>query len=44
MYILLVEDESSISSFIKRGLEENGMRVDQAFDGDIALKLASRNM
>lgn len=40
MKILLIEDEPSVSSFIKRGLEENGYSVQQAFDGDTGLKLA----
>lgn len=33
MKILLAEDEPAISGFIKRGLEEEGYRVTQAFDG-----------
>jgi DNA-binding response OmpR family regulator len=40
MKILLIEDEPSVSSFIKRGLEENGYTVEQAFDGDMGLSLA----
>lgn len=40
MKILLIEDEPSVSSFIKRGLEENGYTVQQAFDGDTGLRLA----
>jgi len=40
MKILLIEDEPSVSSFIKRGLEENGYSVQQAFDGITGLKLA----
>jgi len=40
MKILLIEDELSVSSFIKRGLEEQGNAVLQAFDGDTGLKLA----
>lgn len=40
MKILLVEDEASVSSFIKRGLEEQGHKVIQAFDGSMGLKLA----
>ncbi|MEM7371620.1 MAG: response regulator transcription factor [Bacteroidota bacterium] len=43
MNVLLIEDEASISGFIKKGLEENGYEVMQAFDGDIGLHLASRN-
>ncbi|HHG86356.1 MAG TPA: response regulator transcription factor, partial [Bacteroidetes bacterium] len=40
MKILLIEDEPSVSSFIKRGLEEQGNVVMQAFDGVTGLKLA----
>ncbi|MBL4592503.1 MAG: response regulator transcription factor [Flavobacteriales bacterium] len=40
MKILLIEDELSVSSFIKRGLEEQGNNVVQAFDGITGLKLA----
>ena len=40
MKILLIEDELSVSSFIKRGLEEQGNSVVQAFDGTTGLKLA----
>jgi len=43
MKILLIEDEPSVSSFIKRGLEENGYTVQQAFDGDTGLKLAKQD-
>lgn len=43
MNILLIEDEQSVSSFIKRGLEEQGNVVVQAFDGIIGLKLASQD-
>ena len=39
MKILLIEDEPSVSSFIKRGLEEQGNNVVQAFDGTTGLKL-----
>ena len=39
MKILVVEDEPSISNFIKKGLEENGFEVTQAFDGEMGLKL-----
>ncbi len=40
MKVLLIEDELSVSSFIKRGLEEQGNSVVQAFDGTTGLKLA----
>lgn len=43
MKILLVEDEVKVSSFIKRGLEENGLQVTQAFDGLTGYKMAQRN-
>ena len=33
MRILLVEDEINVSSFIKKGLEENNYTVDTAYDG-----------
>lgn len=42
MKILLVEDEPSISGFIKKGLEENGCEVTQAFDGNMGRRLAGR--
>lgn len=38
-----MEDEQKVSSFIKRGLEENGIQVTQAFDGLTGLKMAQRN-
>ncbi|GAM11216.1 response regulator MprA [Geobacter sp. OR-1] len=40
MRILVVEDEKKVSSFIKRGLEEEKYEVDTAFDGEEGLKLA----
>ena len=40
MKILVVEDEPSISNFIKKGLEENGFEVTQAFDGEMGVRLA----
>ncbi|MFZ1805774.1 MAG: response regulator transcription factor [Cyclobacteriaceae bacterium] len=43
MKILVVEDEERVSSFIKRGLEENGIQVTQAFDGATGLRMAQRN-
>ncbi len=42
MNILVIEDEQSVASFIKRGLEEQGNKVIQAFDGDMGLKLAKQ--
>ena len=38
--ILLVEDETNVTSFIKRGLEEEGFLVDVAYDGAMGLSLA----
>jgi len=43
MKVLVVEDEPAISSFIKKGLEENGYDVTACFDGKSALKLIERN-
>ncbi len=43
MKVLLVEDEEKVSSFVKRGLEENGIQVTQAFDGKTGLNMALRN-
>ncbi|MEM6806519.1 MAG: response regulator transcription factor [Bacteroidota bacterium] len=43
MKILLIEDEPAISGFIKKGLEENGFTVTQAFDGEMSLRLASKD-
>jgi heavy metal response regulator len=40
MRILVVEDEKKVSSFIKRGLEEEKYTVDTAGDGEEGLKLA----
>ena len=38
--ILVIEDEVNVSSFVKKGLEEEGYVVDVAFDGQMGLKLA----
>lgn len=38
MRILLVEDEANVASFIKRGLNEEGLDVDVAFDGLMGLR------
>jgi DNA-binding response OmpR family regulator len=40
MRVLLVEDEHKISSYVKRGLEEQGYAVDTAFTGTEALDWA----
>jgi len=42
MRILLIEDEKRLSHFVKKGLTENGFAVDQAYDGDEGLYLASQ--
>lgn len=38
--ILVIEDEINVSSFIKRGLEEEGHYIDVAYDGAMGLSLA----
>lgn len=40
MRVLLIEDEQRVSSFVKKGLEEQGIQVMQAFDGPTGLSLA----
>jgi len=40
MRILLVEDEKKVSSFIKKGLEEEGYAVDLAPDGESGLMMS----
>ena len=40
MKILLVEDEQRVASFIRKGLEEQGIQVAQAFDGVTGLNMA----
>jgi len=40
MRILVVEDEKKVSSFIQRGLEEEGFTVDVAFDGEEGVEKA----
>lgn len=37
MKILVCEDEPNVASFIKKGLEEKGFRVDTVFDGETCL-------
>ncbi len=39
--ILLVEDEPDLAAYVRRGLAENGHRVDHSSRGDIGLQLAS---
>jgi DNA-binding response OmpR family regulator len=43
MHILVIEDDQRVSNLIKRGLEESGFQVTQAFDGELGKKLALRN-
>lgn len=43
MNILVIEDDLRVSNLIKRGLEENGYIVSQAFDGDSGKNLALKN-
>jgi len=40
MRLLVVEDEKKVSSFIKKGLEEEGYAVDVANDGEEGLYMA----
>lgn len=40
MKILVVEDEKKVSSFIKRGLEEERYEVESTFNGEDGLKMA----
>ncbi len=44
MRILVVEDEQSIASFLKKGLEENGYEVMVAYDGEFALRLCQNEI
>ena len=44
MRILVVEDEKKVSSFIKRGLEEENYEVETASDGDEGLNLATEKL
>jgi heavy metal response regulator len=40
MRVLFVEDDKSIAHFVKKGLEENYLTVDMAYDGEEGLYLA----
>lgn len=40
MNILVVEDEQKVAGFIQRGLEEEGYKVELAFDGDAGIEKA----
>jgi two-component system, OmpR family, copper resistance phosphate regulon response regulator CusR len=42
--ILLVEDESSVVSFVLKGLSENGYEVSVALDGNQGLQMAQTNV
>ncbi len=41
--IILIEDETSVVSFIKKGLQENGYEVSVAFDGRTGVQLVESN-
>lgn len=41
--IILIEDETSVVSFIKKGLQENGYEVSVAFDGRTGIQLVQSN-
>lgn len=41
MRILLVEDDKTIASFVRKGLKESGFAVDCAYDGEEGVHLAS---
>lgn len=41
--IVLIEDESSVVSFIKKGLQEFGYEISVAFDGGTGIKLVEEN-
>ena len=43
MKILLIEDDKAISSFITRGLGEEGFATDATYNGDDGLQLALQN-
>ena len=43
MRVLLVEDEKKMSSFIERGLSEEGYSVDTAFDGEQGFEFVNKN-
>lgn len=43
MKILVVEDESKVADFLRKGLEEHGHFVEVAYDGQMGEKLAERN-
>jgi DNA-binding response OmpR family regulator len=40
MRVLVIEDEQKMADLIKRGLEEEGMKVEVAYDGEVGLTAA----
>lgn len=44
MNVLIIEDETKVASFISRGLEEEGYRVDVAYDGKQGLDLLKESI
>lgn len=40
MNILIIEDETKVAAFLKKGLEEQGYRADIAYDGQMGEKMA----
>jgi DNA-binding response OmpR family regulator len=44
MKVLLVEDEVSLASFIRKGIESEGYEIDVAYDGLVGKHLADRNI
>ncbi|GAB3959708.1 response regulator transcription factor [Spirosoma harenae] len=43
MKVLLVEDEVSLASFIRKGIESEGYEIDVAYDGQVGQRLADNN-
>ena len=43
MKILLVEDEVSLASFIRKGIESEGYEIDLAYDGLVGQRMANNN-
>ena len=41
--IVLIEDETSVVSFIKKGLQEKGYEISVAFDGRTGVNLVQEN-
>ncbi len=42
MNILIIEDETKMAAFLKKGLKEKGFQVDTAYDGQMGERLASQ--